>query len=83
MMKAFSAASTLTGTYLTRVTLLLDPVEIVFHEASPVDNGTDDESSNDEPETSGNTTMSFAHQVTWHWNKRKQHIEHEYSGHCA
>ena len=23
--------------------------------------------------------MSFARQVTWHWNKRRQRIEHEYS----
>ncbi len=23
--------------------------------------------------------MSFERQVTWHWNKRKQRIEHEYS----
>jgi hypothetical protein len=23
--------------------------------------------------------MLFARQITWHWNKRKQHIEHEYS----
>jgi hypothetical protein len=23
--------------------------------------------------------MSFAGQVTWHWSKRKQWIEHEYS----
>ena len=23
--------------------------------------------------------MSFARQMTWHWNKHKQRIEHEYS----
>ncbi len=37
-----------------------------FHEAPPVDNGTDDEGRDDEPETPGNTTMSFACQVSWH-----------------
>ena len=37
-----------------------------FHEAPPVDNGTDDEGSDDELETPGNTTMSFACQVSWH-----------------
>ncbi len=57
----------------------IDKDNIVFHAAPPVDNGTDDEGSNDEPETPGNTTMSFARQVSWHWNKHKQRIEHEYS----
>ena len=40
-----------------------------------------DELSSDEGETEtpSNTTMSFGHQVTWHWNKCKQRIEHEYS----
>jgi hypothetical protein len=55
-----------------------DEDEIVFEEAPPVTNGTD-EDSNDEAQTPSNTTMSFAHQITWHWSKRKQHIEHEYS----
>ncbi len=42
----------------------IDKDDIVFHEAPPVDNGTDDEGSDDEPETPGNTTMSFARQVS-------------------
>jgi len=60
--------------------------EIVFHEPIPVTDGIEDELSDDgeltddDPiRTPSNTTMSFGHQVTWHWNKRKQHIEHEYS----
>ena len=57
----------------------MDKEDIVFHDNPPVDNGTDDEVSNDEPETPGNTTMSFARQVSWHWNKCKIRIEHEYS----
>jgi hypothetical protein len=57
----------------------IDKDDIVFNDALPVDNDTDDEVSNDEPETPDNTTMSFAHQVSWHWNKHKLHIEHEYS----
>jgi hypothetical protein len=56
-----------------------DEDEIVFQEALPVTNGTDDEDSDDEAQTPSKTTMSFACQITWHWNKRKQHIEHEYS----
>jgi hypothetical protein len=56
-----------------------DEDEIVFEEAPPVTNGTDDEDSNDETQTPSNTTMSFARQITWHWNKCKQRIEHEYS----
>jgi hypothetical protein len=56
-----------------------DEDEIVFQEAIPVTNGTDDKDSDDEAQTPSNTTMSFAHQITWHWNKRKQCIEHEYS----
>ncbi len=64
MTKTFLAASTLTGTYLMTVTLLSDPTSIkvlilmqtiVFHEDPPVDNSTDDEGSDDEPETPGNT----------------------------
>jgi hypothetical protein len=54
-----------------------DEDEIVFQEAPPVTNGTDDEDSNDEAQTPSNTTMSFARLITWHWNKRKQRIEHE------
>ncbi len=60
--------------------------EIVFHEPIPVTDGIDDELSDDgevtdddQIETPSNTTMSFGRQVTWHWNKCKQHIEHEYS----
>ena len=60
--------------------------EIVFHEPIPVTDGIDDELSDDgevtdddQIETPSNTTMSFGRQVTWHWNKRKQRIEHEYS----
>jgi hypothetical protein len=60
--------------------------EIVFHEPIPVTDGIDDELNddgeltNDDPiQTPSNTTMSFGRQVTWHWNKRKQSIEHEYS----
>ena len=58
-----------------------DDDEIVFQEPTPVTNGTDDELSSDEGETEtpSNTTMSFGRQVTWHWNKLKQRIEHEYS----
>jgi hypothetical protein len=56
-----------------------DEDEIVFQEAPPVTNGTDDEDSDDEAQTPSNTTMSFEHQITWHWNKCKQRIEHEYS----
>jgi hypothetical protein len=44
----------------------IDEDDIVFHEAPPVDNGTDDEGSDDEPETPSNTTMSFARRVSWH-----------------
>ena len=51
-----------------------DEGEIVFQVAPPVDNGTDDEGSDDEAQTPSNTTMPFAHHVTWHWNKCKQHI---------
>jgi hypothetical protein len=58
-----------------------DEDEIGFQEPTPVTNGTDDELSSDEgeAETPSNTTMSFGRQITWHWNKRKQRIEHEYS----
>ncbi len=44
-----------------------------------VHNGTDDEGINDAAQTPSNTTMLFAHQVIWHWNNCKHHIEHEYS----
>ena len=44
----------------------IDEDEIVIHDAPHVDNGTNDESSDDKPETQCNTTMSFARQVTWH-----------------
>ncbi len=60
--------------------------EIVFHEPIPVTDGIDDERSDDgeltddDPiHTPSNTTMSFGCRVTWHWNKCKQRIEHEYS----
>jgi hypothetical protein len=53
------------GSNLNNSTIINED-EIVFHEALPVENGTDDEDSNDEAETPGNTTMSFARQVTWH-----------------
>jgi hypothetical protein len=60
--------------------------EIVFHVPIPVTGGIDDELSDDgeltddDPiQTPSNTTMSCGRQVTWHWNKRKQRIEHEYS----
>jgi hypothetical protein len=43
-----------------------DEDEKVFEEAPFVTNGTDDEDSNDEAQTPSNTTMSFAHQITWH-----------------
>jgi hypothetical protein len=56
-----------------------DEDEIVSQEAPPGTNGTDDEDSDDKAQTPSNTTMSFARQITWHWNKRKQRIEHEYS----
>ena len=58
-----------------------DDYGIVFQEPTPGTNVTDDELSSDEGETQtpSNTTMSFGRQVTWHWNKRKQRIEHEYS----
>ena len=61
-----------------------DIVTIGFQEPPPVTSGTDDELSSDdgsdkEIETSSYTNMSFGRQVTWHWNKRKQLIEHEYS----
>jgi hypothetical protein len=26
-----------------------------------------------------NSIMSFGRQVIWHWNKRRQHIKHEYA----
>ncbi len=55
-----------------------DEDKIVFEDAPHVTNGTDDEDSNNEAQTPSNTTMSFARQITWHWNKRKQRIEHEY-----
>ncbi len=32
-----------------------------------------------QPVTPYNSIMSFEHQVIWHWNKRKQHIEHKYA----
>jgi len=58
--------------------------ELVFHELLPVTHGINDELSddgeltNDDPiQTPSNTTMSFGCQVTWHWNKCKQRIEHE------
>jgi hypothetical protein len=54
-----------------------DEDDKVFEEAPPVTNSTDDEDSNDEAQTPSNTTMTFARQITWHWNKRKQCIEHE------
>jgi hypothetical protein len=57
----------------------IDEDDIAFEESPPVTNGTDDEDSDDEAQTPSNTTMSFARQITWHWNKRKQCIEHEYS----
>jgi len=57
--------------------------EIVFHDPIPVTNGIDDklsddgELTNDDPiQTPSNTTTSFGCQVTWHWNKHKQRIEH-------
>ncbi len=53
--------------------------EIVFEEDPPVSNSMDDEDSDDEAQTPSNTTMPFARQIAWHWNKRKQRIEHEYS----
>ena len=60
--------------------------EIVFHEPIPVTDSIDNELSddgeltNDDPiQTPSNATMSFGRQVTWHWNKCKQCIEHEYS----
>ena len=60
--------------------------ELVFHELLPVTHGINDELSDDgeltddDPiQTPSNTTMSFRCQVTWHWNKCKQCIEHEYS----
>jgi hypothetical protein len=37
----------------------IDKDDIVFHDNPPVDYGTDDEDSGDEPETQSNTTMSF------------------------
>ncbi len=56
-----------------------DEDEVVFEETPPVSNSTDGEDSNNEAQTPSNTTMSFALQITWHWNKCKQRIEHEYS----
>jgi hypothetical protein len=57
-----------------------DEDELVFQEGTPVTNSTDDEDSDDEAaQTPSNTTLSFARQITRHWNKRKQCIEHEYS----
>ena len=60
--------------------------DIVFHKPIPVTDGIDDELNddgevtNDDPiQTLSNATMSFGRQVTWHWNKCKQRIEHEYS----
>jgi len=60
--------------------------EIVFQEPIPFTNGIDDElsddgelTSDDPIQTPSNTTMSCGRQVTWHWNKRKQRIEHAYS----
>jgi hypothetical protein len=47
--------------------------EILFEETPPATNGTDDEDSDDEAQTPSNTM------ITWHWNKRNQCIEHEYS----
>ncbi len=49
------------------------------------DESKDDKSlDTDEPtlqsqDTPYNSVMSFGCQVIWHWNKRKQHIEHEYA----
>ncbi len=57
----------------------VDKDDIVFRDTPPVDNSTDDGGSDDEPETPGDTTMPFARQVSWHWSKQKQRIEHEYS----
>ncbi len=62
-----------------------DDDEIVFHEPPPVTSGIDDEGSDDEGSDditqtpSNTTTRSFACQVTWHWNKHKQCIDHAYS----
>ncbi len=53
--------------------------EIVFEDAPSVSNGSDYEDSDDEAQTPSNATMSFARQISLHWNKRKQRIEHEYS----
>jgi hypothetical protein len=54
-----------------------DEDEIVFQEPTP-DELSSDEGSDDKIETPSNTTMSFGRQVTWHWNKCKQRIDHEY-----
>jgi hypothetical protein len=61
-----------------------DEDEIVLHKPPPVTNSIDNEHSNeegsdDETQTPSNITMSLAHQVTCHWHKCKQRIEHEYS----
>ncbi len=51
---------------------------------SESENESNNDTSNDKDNTQMqvtpyNTVMSFAHQVIWHWDKRKQRIEHEYA----
>jgi hypothetical protein len=65
-----------------------DEEDVVYENAPPNSEG---ESNNDEESidkdaptqilqvTPYNLIMSFGCQVIWHWNKRKQHIEHEYA----
>jgi hypothetical protein len=63
-----------------------DVENVVFANDSPSEseNESNDDTSDDKDNTQMqvtpyNTVMSFARQVIWHWDKRKQRIEHEYS----
>ncbi len=63
-----------------------DVENVVFTNDPPSksENETNNDTSNDKDNTqmqvtSYNTVMSFACQVIWHWDKRKQRIEHKYA----
>ncbi len=63
-----------------------DVENVVFANDPPSEseNKSNDDTSNDKDNTQMqvtpyNTVMSFERQVIWHWDKRKQHIEHQYA----
>jgi hypothetical protein len=67
-----------------------DGESVVFADDNVQSDQSEDESKDDkslntnEPtlqsqDTLYNSVMSFGREVIWHWNKRKQHIEHEYA----